>query len=133
MNVLAEGHLQPLAPFPHARVFTPRSPGAGPGSAQIPVYGAGGAGCGLQPHLQGVGIANARRLQLKGGLGLEQLLLFQQLQPERNMQIFPYIMLVTCPNHIAKSFLESTMLQGTKGEGLNTEQVGKAGMECGRE
>lgn len=37
------------------------------------------------------------------------------------MQMFPYIILVTCPNHIAKSFLEITVLQGTKGEGLNTE------------
>lgn len=36
----------------------------------------------LQPHLQGGWIANAGGLQLKGGLGLEQLLLFQWQQPE---------------------------------------------------
>lgn len=74
-------------PIPSCMNIHSQEPRAGPGSAQIPLYGAGGeGGRGLQPRLQGLGL---QMPELKGGLGLEHLLLFQQLQPERNMQAFP--------------------------------------------
>lgn len=44
-----------------------RSPVKGPGLVEM--FGLIEGGCCLQPHLQGVWIANAGRLQMKGGSG----------------------------------------------------------------